>query len=116
MYFIIHLRSFFLTLIGTLMIIFSFAITGLIYEVIFRITYMSDLHNIVIFIVLGIAADDIFVFIDAWRQSESITVYRGDFKQRMSYTWRRAFKSTSLTSSTTTVAFLANIFSDQMPI
>ena len=52
---------------GTLMIIFSFAVTGMIYEGIFRITYMSDLHNIVVFIVLGIAADDIFVFIDAWR-------------------------------------------------
>lgn len=66
-YFFIHLRSYFLTLMGTLMIIFSFAVTGMIYEGIFRITYMSDLHNIVVFIVLGIAADDIFVFIDAWR-------------------------------------------------
>ena len=72
---------------------------------------MSNLHYLVIFIVLGIAADDIFVFIDAWRQSECIEVFRGDYKMRMSYAWRRAVRAIAVTSGTTAVAFLANVLS-----
>jgi hypothetical protein len=34
---------------------------------IFRNTFYTTLHTLAIFIVLGIAADDIFVFIDGWR-------------------------------------------------
>ena len=36
---------------------------------IFGNTYYSTLHSLAIFILLGIAADDIFVFVDGWRQS-----------------------------------------------
>lgn len=66
-YFIIHLRSLFLASIGIMLIMFSFSVTAIVCEGIFRVTYYSNLHSLVIFIVLGIAADDIFVFIDAWR-------------------------------------------------
>lgn len=68
-YFIIHLRSLFLGIISILLILMSFGFTALIHQGVFRVTYYSSLHNLVIFIVLGIGADDIFVFIDAWRQS-----------------------------------------------
>lgn len=74
-YFVFHLRSFFLATIGVILIIFSFPLTSIICEGVLRITYYSNLHNMVIFIVLGIAADDIFVFIDAWRQSAAIKLY-----------------------------------------
>jgi len=67
LYFIFHLESAFLAAMGILMILFSFAVTAIINEGIFRNTYYSSLHTLVIFIVLGIAADDIFVFVDAWR-------------------------------------------------
>lgn len=70
----------------------------------------------VIFIVLGIAADDIFVFIDAWRQSAAIVLFKGNLHMRMSYTFKRAVRAISVTSSTTAVAFLANAFSPLMPI
>jgi len=66
-YFVFHLESCFLAMIGVLLIGFSFSLSAIIYQGIFRITYMSNLHYLVVFIVLGIAADDIFVFIDAWR-------------------------------------------------
>ena len=67
LYFVFHLESCFLAMIGVLLIGFSFSLAAIIYQGIFRITYMSNLHYLVVFIVLGIAADDIFVFIDAWR-------------------------------------------------
>lgn len=115
-YFIIHLRSFLLAFIGILLILFSFSVTALIYQGLFQIGYQSFLHNLVIFIVLGIAADDIFVFIDAWRQSEHIQLYKGDYKLRMSYAWKRSVRAIAITSLTTTVAFLANLISPMMPV
>ena len=66
--------------------------------------------------VLGVAADDIFVFIDAWKQSGRERVIRKDLVKRMNYTWRRAAKAMLVTSSTTAFAFLASAFSKLMPI
>lgn len=74
------------------------------------------MHSLVIFIVLGIAADDIFVFIDAWRQSLCIKEIQHDIKMRLAYAFRRAARATAVTSSTTSVAFLANSLSPLMPI
>ena len=50
-----------------LMIMASFPVTSLITEGIFKITYYQYLHAMLIFIVLGIASDNVFVFVDAWR-------------------------------------------------
>jgi predicted RND superfamily exporter protein len=70
----------------------------------------------VIFIVLGIAADDIFVIVDAWRQSEFIHEFEGNYRKRMSFSFKRSAVAIAVTSSTTCVAFLANSFSSIMPI
>lgn len=72
LYFVIHLRSIFLASFSILLILFSFPVTQIIYSGALGITYFSTLHVMVIFIVLGISADDIFVIVDAWRQSEFI--------------------------------------------
>jgi len=67
--------------------------------------------------VLGIGADDIFVFIDAWRQSDKIDPnILSDRKKRLAYSFRRAVRAMAVTSSTTSVAFFANFFSPLMPI
>lgn len=118
MYFIIHLRSLYLATVGISIILFSFCVTVCITEGILRVTYFSQLHSLAIFIVLGIAADDIFVFIDAWRQSEKVAprFFRDDRNLRMAYAWRRSVRAMAVTSSTTSVAFLANVFSPMMPI
>ena len=65
---------------------------------------------------MGIAADDIFVFCDAWKQSEKYTAIAKSHKRRMAYAFRRAQKSIFVTSTTTCVAFLSNAFSEQVPI
>lgn len=67
LYFVVHLWSFFLALMGMLQILLSFGLTALIVEGAFRVTYFSGLNSLILFIVLGIAADDFFVFNDAWR-------------------------------------------------
>ena len=62
-----HLESFFMAMLSIFMILLSFPVSYLIYTGIFQITMNTTLNQLTIFIVLGIAADDIFVFCDAWR-------------------------------------------------
>jgi protein dispatched 1 len=111
-----HLGSVFLSAMCLILIVSSFPITALITEGIFGITYFGDIHNIIIFIIMGVAADDIFVFVDAWRQSAVIAELNNDIYKRMYYTFRRAYRAMALTSSTTSVAFFANLLSPLMPI
>jgi len=114
----VHLRSFFLSSIGTILIIFSFPFTMIIVAGIFQVSYFGSLQVISIYIVLGIAADDIFVFVDAWRQSANVSpeIFQNDKKKRMAYAFRRGVRAMAVTSSTTSVAFFSNIFSPLMEI
>ena len=71
----------------------------------------------IIYIVLGIAADDIFVFYDAWKQSAEIDKEILDTREkRLAYSFRRAVRAMAITSSTTAVAFFANAFSPLLSI
>lgn len=79
--------------------------------------YFGFLQVMIIYIVLGIAADDIFVFFDAWNQSASVDPeILSDKRKRMAYSWRRAVRAMAVTSSTTAVAFFANAFSPLLNI
>lgn len=71
----------------------------------------------IIYIVLGIAADDIFVFYDAYQQSAEMDRKVMDtVDKRLAYSFRRAAKAMAVTSSTTAVAFFANAFSSMTQI
>ena len=111
-----HLKSFFLSLCGMLIILMSFPVTQIIYKGIFRVDMFSSLNQLVIFIVLGIAADNIFVFCDAWRQSGMVPCMKDNDHRRMAYAFRRAAGAIAVTASTTSVAFAANGFSPIIPI
>ena len=111
-----HLESLFMTSLAMLMILLSFPVSYLFYSGIFRVTMNTTLNQLVIFIVLGIAADDIFVFCDAWRQSAYVPRIKDDDRKRMAYAFKRSFRAITVTSSTTAVAFAANAFSDVRPI
>ena len=67
LYLYYHLGSFFLASIGISIIVFSFPMTSVITRSLLGVNYFGFLHVLIVFIVLGIAADDIFVFIDGWR-------------------------------------------------
>jgi hypothetical protein len=66
LYFVLHLQSVFLASFSILIILLSFPVTQVIYRGVLGITYFSTLHIMVVFIVLGISADDVFVIVDAW--------------------------------------------------
>lgn len=111
-----HLQSLFLSTAAIGQILLGFPISYFIFKMVFGIGYFGTLHTLIIFVILGIAADDCFVFNDAWIQSELMVEDPEDLVQRMSYTFRRATTAMAITSATTFIAFLATYFSPMMPI
>lgn len=72
-----HTGSFFLASAGMFQIFFSLPAALFFYNTIFRITYFVEIHILAVFLVLGIGADDVFVMVDAWKQS--IAVVNGPY-------------------------------------
>lgn len=71
-YLAIHLRSPIVALLGMLQTIVAFPLAFFLYRVVFQVTFFASMNLLSIFIILGISADDIFVFYDAWRQSKTL--------------------------------------------
>jgi predicted exporter len=65
-----------------------------------------------VFIVLGIGADDCFVFVDAWKQSyiQSGLPINCPIAERMHWTWKRSAKAMGITSLTSFAAFMTLAF------
>ena len=95
-------------------ILSSFNITNLIYRIVFDYRYIGIFHVLSIFIILGIGADDIFVFMDTWKQSQN-NIYKS-LVHRLSDVYRHAAKAMFITSFTTIVAFLSNVSSPLLAI
>ena len=106
--------SLWITLWGILSIVSSFNITNLIYGIVFDFRYFGIFHILSIFIILGIGCDDIFIFMDTWKQS-SVGSSK-NLAQRLSSVYKTAAKTTFVTSFTTMVAFLSNMQSPLLAI
>jgi hypothetical protein len=65
-YVMFHVKSVFVGTFAMNMILLSFPVTLVIYRVFMRITNVSSLHLMIVFVVLGISCDNIFVLWDAW--------------------------------------------------
>lgn len=104
-----HTRSLWVTGFAILSIITSFVTTNLIYRLVFDFRYIGFFHVLTLFIVLGIGADDIFVFYDVWRN----TAYEKypSLAHRLSDAYRKSVFSMLFTSLTTSVAFFASAIS-----
>lgn len=121
-----QMKSIFLASLAMFQIVISIPVSIVVYKNVFQIPYFSFLHILVVFLVLGIGADDIFVFYDGWRLSEHdsdvVSMINGNFgdslilKKRMSIAYQRTISAVFNTSFTTTVAFLATAVSPIMPI
>ncbi len=96
------LGSLFLASVGMLEIILSIPCAWFIFRGIFQIQYFAGLNMLTIFIVAAIGADDIFVFMDAYKQSanQGSKVNR-NLQTRLSWVWRKAGLAMAITSATT---------------
>ena len=116
LYIAVNTQSFFIAFVGMFEILISFPIALLIYRLIFRIEYVGNITALSIFILLGLGADDIFVYFDAYRQSAHEPGVGESLSDRLLYSSRRASKAIFVTSLTTTGAFLATAWSSITPL
>lgn len=112
----IHSKSFFLGGLGMIQVLCSLPIALFLYRTVAGITFITQMHILSIYLVLGIGADDLFVFYDAWIQSEFQPGHNADLVARMDYTYKRAAGAMLTTSFTTCVAFIATAVSPLMPL
>ena len=110
-----HLGSLFLSVSAMSIILISFPVAQFVYRGIFQITMYAQLNKVMVFVIIGIAAANIFVFCDAWRQSEHMDIMKDSQHRRMAYSFRRATKAIAVSASTTSVAFAANALSPLVP-
>lgn len=81
-----------------------------------QVQYYDSLNTLVLFILLGIGADGLFVYFDAFRQSEMHPEHCGTLRSRITYTVERAAQATLVTSFTTATSFLATYVSRIIPV
>ena len=111
-----HSKSFFLGGFGMLQVLCSLPIALFLYRTVAGITFITQMHILSIYLVLGIGADDLFVFYDAWIQSEFEPAHNANMVERMDYTYKRAATAMLTTSFTTCIAFIATAVSPLMPL
>lgn len=80
-----------------------------------QIDYFVQLHILTIFLVLGVGADDVFVFVDSHKQAK-VTAGLDTQLKRMLFTWSHTAQSVLNTSVTTGVAFCSTAITEVMPI
>ena len=71
---------------------------------------LGILNVVSIFVIIGIGVDDVFVFINTFKQSARMKDLHGPY-QRLTHTILESSKATFFTSLTTSVAFFANAVS-----
>jgi hypothetical protein len=107
----VHSGSFWIASMGYIQIFFAFAWGFLFYDGVIARDFFPFLNFLAIFLVIGIGADDIFVYIDAWKQSFTTLPVNTPLANRLSWTLSRAGAAITVTSLTTSVSFFANTIS-----
>ena len=107
-YLLFNLESLFLAAGGFFQIVISVPLSFACFMMM-GFTHVSFLQFMGLFIILGIGADDIFVFMDAYRQCQRMTF--ADDLSRFSYAYKRAAGAMLTTSLTTGIAFFATAIS-----
>jgi len=108
-----------------LQIVCSLPLSAFVYRHIFMVDYFEYVHILIIYLVLGVGADDMFVTVDIWKKS--VQFFPPDdghggyldvvtLQRRLAHTLRLAASSIFNTSFTTTMAFVSCSVSKLMPI
>ena len=102
----IQTGSLWVTGFAIMSIITGFCATNLVYRVILDYRYFGTFHVLAIFIILGIGADDIFVYFDTWKA----TAHKNypSLAHRVSDNYKKAGTAMFFTSLTTAVAFIVS--------
>ena len=106
---ILQTKSVWIACCGLFEIVISFPIGLFVWVVIMRQDYVTYLMYNGVFIILGIGCDDIFVLMDAWKQSamHPSREVRESLLLRFTWAYNRAASAMLATSVTTCAAFVA---------
>eukprot|EP00357_Protocruzia_adherens_P001729 CAMPEP_0115016268 /NCGR_PEP_ID=MMETSP0216-20121206/27324_1 /TAXON_ID=223996 /ORGANISM="Protocruzia adherens, Strain Boccale" /LENGTH=978 /DNA_ID=CAMNT_0002386669 /DNA_START=407 /DNA_END=3343 /DNA_ORIENTATION=- len=115
-YMMFHTRSAIIPIIGMLQVALAFPIAYCIYRYIFQVTFFNMMSLLSVFVILGIAADDMFVYVDTWKQSAEHEILLANLERRTIWTYRKAAHAMFVTTFTTFCAFMATGVSSIMPI
>merc|ERR1711937_257633 len=102
-----HSGSIFLATAGMMEILLTIPVAFVLYRVVLGFQYFAGLNAMTLFVVLAIGADDIFVLMDAYKQSLYYAPVCKDLRTRMTWVYRRATSAMFVTSFTTMAAFVA---------
>ena len=108
-----HTKSLWISSFAVMSIATSFLTANMIYRIVLDFRYFGLFHIIAIFIILGIGADDLFVFLDVWKNT-AFNKYPS-LAHRLTDAYKRAVSSMLITSLTTVIAFFASSFSPLLP-
>ena len=111
LYLRLMIGSWFLATVGMLEIFLSLPLAWYFFSNVIGIKYFSTLNALCLFIVAAIGADDIFVFMDAYRQSAQKKELLESMETRMSWVYQRSGNAMLITSATTCFAFLCTVLS-----
>jgi hypothetical protein len=113
-YILISTKSVFIASLGMLHIFLSFFMSYAIYKAL--VSWFPFLLWLGLFVICGIGADDIFVFYDAWTQSQAMLPAETPLSNRISWVHHRAATAMLVTSFTTAGAFLSNLVNYVVPV
>jgi len=99
-------NSIVIALAGIVEIMLSIPLAFFFYYVVFAFKYFDGLNAMTLFVVVAIGADDIFVFMDQYKQSAHHKEVCADLKTRMNWVYARASWAMFITSATTCAAFV----------
>ena len=108
---LLYTHSFLVMGLTVFSVITSVIIAYFIYHQIFRLTFFPFLNILAFIFLVGIGADDAFVFNDVWAQAK-LANPSGSIEDWIQYTLSHAALSMFVTSFTTAAAFYANVVSD----
>jgi hypothetical protein len=100
-----------LTALAMFQIIFNIPVSLFFYTCILQMPFFPFLNMVVLFIIVGVGADDVFVYVDAWKQSFFFMPPSCTLAERVEWTLKRAGGAMAVTTATTAVAFFANALS-----
>lgn len=106
-----HTSSFIISLLTFYEILMAFGFAFTLYNAVLWIPFFPFLNLVSVFLVVGIGADDVFVYFDAWKQSFELLPEDCSIAQRTSWVLRRAGSAMLVTSITTAASFFANAIS-----
>ncbi|XP_070577195.1 protein dispatched homolog 1-like isoform X2 [Ptychodera flava] len=106
----IYMGSFFITIMTLLSMVFSLLLAYFIYTAVFQISFFPFMNICTVVILIGIGADDAFVYCDIWRHAREDRP-QADHQTIVEEAFQHGALTMFVTSFTTAAAFYANAVS-----